>query len=69
MDCRTRSTPWSENRKGAETFTIATPEGPLVIKNLRDFVTVRGGGYFFMPGKRVLQYLARASGEPAAVGV
>ena len=41
-------------------------EGPLVIKNLRDFVTVRGGGYFFMPGKRALQYLAHASGTPAA---
>jgi hypothetical protein len=32
--------------------------GPLWIKDIKDFVRVRGGGYFFLPGKRALQFLA-----------
>jgi deferrochelatase/peroxidase EfeB len=32
-------------------FTIPTSTGPVSLKGLRDFVTVRGGAYFFMPGK------------------
>ena len=38
-------------------FTIPTPQGPVRLSALRQFVTTRGGGYFFLPGKRLLDYL------------
>ena len=43
-----------------ERFTIPTPSGPLCLRRLSDFVRVRGGGYFFMPGRRAIHYLAAA---------
>jgi deferrochelatase/peroxidase EfeB len=46
------------NRQGSETFSIPTPDGPTWIKDIKDFVRVRGGGYFFLPGKRALRFLA-----------
>jgi deferrochelatase/peroxidase EfeB len=46
------------NRQGSETFSIPTPGGPTWIKDIKDFVRVRGGGYFFLPGKRALRFLA-----------
>jgi hypothetical protein len=42
-----------------DTFTLASADGPYVLKNLETFVTVRNGGYFFMPGKAALRFLAR----------
>jgi len=39
-------------------LTIPTAEGPLLLSGIQDFVTVRGGGYFFLPGRRALRYLA-----------
>ena len=39
-------------------FTIPTPKGPVVIGGLSNFVKVIGGGYFFMPSRRALQFLA-----------
>jgi deferrochelatase/peroxidase EfeB len=45
-------------RGAQERFTIPTVEGPLCLRRLSDFVTVRGGGYFFLPGRRFLRYLA-----------
>jgi deferrochelatase/peroxidase EfeB len=39
-------------------LTIPTPKGPLRVKGLKDFVTVLGSGYFFMPGQRALRFLA-----------
>jgi Dyp-type peroxidase family len=39
-------------------FTIPTEEGAVSVAGLKDFITVRGGGYFFMPGKRAIRYLA-----------
>jgi deferrochelatase/peroxidase EfeB len=50
---------------GRGIFTIPTPQGPVRlggkpnVRGLPDFVTVQGGGYFFMPGRRALQFLAR----------
>jgi deferrochelatase/peroxidase EfeB len=38
-------------------LTIPTAEGPLLISGIKDFVKVRGGGYFFIPGRRALHYL------------
>ena len=34
-------------------------DSPVTLRGLRDFVRVRGGGYFFMPAKRTVGFLAR----------
>ena len=42
-------------------FSIPRPEGPdQRLTGLSQFVTVRGGAYFFLPGIRALRYLANA---------
>ena len=38
-------------------LTVPSPRGPLHLTGVKDFVRVRGGGYFFMPGRRALSYL------------
>lgn len=38
-------------------LTIPSPRGPMHLTGIRDFVRVRGGGYFFLPGKRALLFL------------
>lgn len=40
-------------------FTIPTRSGPVSLSPLPQFVTVRGGGYFFVPGKQLLDFLRR----------
>ena len=43
-------------------FSIPQPEGPdQRLQGLPQFVTVRGGAYFFLPGIRALRYLANAA--------
>jgi deferrochelatase/peroxidase EfeB len=44
-------------------FTMPAPGLGNRISNLPSFVTVQGGAYFFLPGVRVLRYLAGARGE------
>lgn len=44
-------------RKGGR-LTIPTPQGPISITGLQDFVRTRGGAYFFMPGRSTIKYLA-----------
>jgi deferrochelatase/peroxidase EfeB len=39
-------------------YTIPSRAGPLRVDGLRRFVQTRGGGYFFLPGRRLLTYLA-----------
>jgi deferrochelatase/peroxidase EfeB len=39
-------------------FTIPTRDGPVRLSGLKQFVTMRGGGYFFLPGRRLLTFLA-----------
>ena len=39
-------------------MTIPTGNGPVVLRGLREFVTVIGSGYFFMPGLACLRFLA-----------
>lgn len=46
-----------EDFGGSRTFTIPTPSGPVTLRNMKKFVTVRGGGYFFLPGRMAIQYL------------
>ena len=58
-------------------FTIPTPSGPLRVKCMAPFlrenqrealVTVRGAGYFFIPGRRAFEYLASLGRVPKAAG-
>lgn len=47
--------------RGAKSlFTIPTREGPVRLKGLKDFVRVKGGGYFFVPGRRAVRFLSLA---------
>ena len=34
----------------------------MILKGLASFVTVRGGGYFFLPSRSALRFLARRRG-------
>jgi len=40
-------------------FTIPTSSGPIVMKNLQSFITMRGGGYFFMPSRSAIRFFAK----------
>ena len=39
-------------------FTIPTRDGPVRLAPLARFVKPRGGGYFFLPGKKLLEFLS-----------
>ena len=54
-------------RGATDCFTVPTEHGPIYLKRLEDFVRVVGGGYFFMPSRRAVRYLAQqgAEREPA----
>lgn len=43
---------------GQSGYTIPTRTGPMRLEGLRSFVQTRGGAYFFLPGRRLLRYLA-----------
>ena len=38
-------------------LTIPTPNGPIIVKGMEDFVRVRGGAYFFLPSQRAVRFL------------
>jgi len=40
-------------------MSIPTPSGALRVPPMQDFVSVRGGGYFFMPGRRTVDFLTQ----------
>ena len=42
-------------------YTIPTPSGPLHIPDLKSFITLQGGGYFFMPSRASLAFLINRS--------
>lgn len=42
-------------------FTIPTASGPIVIRSLQSYVMLRGGGYFFLPSRSALTFLADGS--------
>jgi Dyp-type peroxidase family len=44
-------------------YTIPSLEGGLTIGDLPEFVTMRGGGYFFMPSRRALRFLVDRLGR------
>jgi deferrochelatase/peroxidase EfeB len=47
-------------RGATSCISIPTPEGSIVLERMKNFVAVRGGGYFFMPGRRAIRFLIRA---------
>jgi len=51
-------------RRGPDGVSFTIPGAPVRerIRDLPAFVTVRGGGYFFLPGLRALRYLASLPG-------
>jgi deferrochelatase/peroxidase EfeB len=53
--------------KVAGKFTIPTPAGPLRLSGLSSFTTVKGGGYFFLPGRKAIRFLARLAPESTPV--
>lgn len=55
------------NSEDSARFTLPSANGPAqCVNGLPQFVTVRGGAYFFMPGIRALQYIAS---EPSSSAV
>ncbi len=51
--------PLAGNKSGCPNgFTVPTRDGPVRLAALSRFVRPRGGGYFFLPGKTLLQFLA-----------
>jgi deferrochelatase/peroxidase EfeB len=48
-------------------LTIPTDLGPVALKGFTDFVRVHGSGYFFMPSRQALRYLARSAGKQREV--
>lgn len=43
---------------GVCSYTIPARSGPVRLQPMPRFVTVRGGGYFFLPGKRLIDWLS-----------
>jgi Dyp-type peroxidase family len=50
--------PLTSEHDGADGHTIPTHDGSIRLAKLPSFVSTRGGGYFFLPGRRTIEYLA-----------
>lgn len=46
-----------DGQKGVCDYTVPSPDGPIGLGALPRFVTTKGGGYFFLPGRRLIDYL------------
>jgi deferrochelatase/peroxidase EfeB len=46
-----------DGEAGACGFTIPSRFGPVALAPMPAFITTKGGGYFFVPGKRLVEYL------------
>ncbi|MEX3009615.1 cytochrome P450 [Hoeflea sp. TYP-13] len=46
-------------------FTVPTPNGPINIDGIESYVTMKGGGYFFMPSRSALDFIAPGVPGPA----
>jgi hypothetical protein len=51
-----------DGEAGACGFTIPSRDGPIALSPMPAFITTKGGGYFFMPGKRLIEYLLAPRG-------
>ena len=47
-----------DGEAGACGFTIPSRDGPIALSPMPAFITTKGGGYFFLPGKRLIEYLS-----------
>jgi hypothetical protein len=56
----------SDAMLGHTRMSIQTQQGPLYLKGLSDLVTVRGGGYFFMPSRSAVKLLYQSTENPYA---
>jgi deferrochelatase/peroxidase EfeB len=54
---RNESDPLTGSVATSHKFTIPTTDGPVCLHNLPRFVTMLGGGYFWMPGKAAVEFL------------
>lgn len=52
----------SSGDKDATGYVVPSHDGPVRLKPLPKFVTTLGGGYFFMPGRALLQWMGRGRG-------
>ena len=57
------TSPPPSNGANPYVFTIPTPAGSVTLNNLRSFVTVTAGGYFFMPSRSAMRFLTRMAGQ------
>ncbi|KAB7648253.1 Dyp-type peroxidase [Polymorphobacter fuscus] len=46
---------------GTNGFTVPVRTGPVALAPMPRFITLRGGGYFFVPGRQLIRYLASGS--------
>ncbi len=52
------SDPLIGHETGERGLTLCTGDGPLRLRGLSDFVRMRGGGYFFLPGRATYRFFA-----------
>lgn len=45
-------------RGKGDSMTVRTPRGPVRLEDLKEFVKMLGGGYFFIPGRSTIRILA-----------
>ena len=52
-------------REAADLLEVSLPtrEAPVRFKGMPEFVRTLGGGYFFVPGRSLLRYLASSAGS------
>ncbi|MEO0358864.1 MAG: Dyp-type peroxidase [Pseudomonadota bacterium] len=48
---------FANHGKGGGRFSMPTQQGTMTLKRMPDFVQMRGGGYYFLPSKRALNFL------------
>ena len=52
-----------EAMRAKRRLTVPTPTGPVQLTDIPDLVHMRGGGYFFLPGRNALRYLWARTAE------
>jgi deferrochelatase/peroxidase EfeB len=52
---------FARRRGASDVLTIPTEHGPLRLRGLGSFITVQGGGYFFLPGRDTVRFLISGS--------
>lgn len=58
MNLATERDPLLNDGQTNNAFTIPSRDGPVKLSPMQRFVTVRGGGYFFLLGRQLVEYLS-----------